>query len=77
MTSSWLGPGKFTIKGVLLTHLSDSMNMDTFDDGGSGQGRSACATLMQRRHSWRRVLTRRSKFKIYEEYQPLPEAWGC
>ena len=53
------------------------MNMDTFEDGGSGQGRSACATLMQRRPSWRRVLTRRSKFKIPEEYQPLPEAWGC
>ena len=28
-------------KGALLIHLSNSMNLDTFDDGGSGQGRRA------------------------------------
>ena len=30
-------------RGALLTHPSDSVNLDTFDDGGSGQGRRAAA----------------------------------
>ena len=27
--------------GALVTHPSDRMNLDTFDDGDSGQGRRA------------------------------------
>ena len=28
-------------RGALLTHPSDSVNLDTFDDDGTGQGRRA------------------------------------
>ena len=33
------------IRGVLLTHPSDSLNPDMFGDGGSGRGRNAAPLL--------------------------------
>ena len=63
--------------GALVTHPSDRMNLDTFDDGDKRPRTESCATLMQRRQYWRRVLAKVYTFKIPEKHQEFPKAWGC